>query len=133
MKILHALVGYLAATAQRPFHSFAFASPLAAINYDGYVNNTTTTQNRIDGALMEHVLNSIVQPCQNAAYHSVYANTTQNHGDSALMKRVPGDIIKARQWVAVTPAFIAIDVIFAAVAISLFWIEEDDPVRETKV
>ena len=127
MKILHALVGYLAATSQRPFHSFAFASPLAAINYDGYVN--TTTQNRIDGALMEHVLGSIVQPCQTAAYHSGYANTTQNHGDGALMKRVPGDIIKARQ-VPVLPIFIVIDVIIAAITISLYVIEQDDPVRE---
>ena len=34
MKILHALVGYLAVTTL-PFHPFAFASPLAAsIDYD---------------------------------------------------------------------------------------------------
>ena len=67
MKILHALVGYLAVTTL-PIHPFAFASPLAAsINYDsdGYVNLNTTQNNlNIDGALMKHVLDSIVEACQ---------------------------------------------------------------------
>ena len=66
MKILHALVGYLAVTTL-PIHPFAFASPLATIDYDGYVNNTHQTV------------------------------TTENHSDGALMKRAPGDIIDARQ------------------------------------
>ena len=91
MKILYALVGYLAVTVL----PFAFASPLpvAAIDYDGYVN------------------------------------TTQHHSDSSLMKRVPGNIIKARQWVAVAPVFLAIDAIIAAVTLSVVWVESDEPVR----
>ena len=62
MKILHTLVGYLAVIAL-PLHLFAFASPLAAIDYDGYVD---TTQNHIDsdGTLMKHVLGTIVETCQ---------------------------------------------------------------------
>ena len=53
MKIPHAsaLVGYLAVIAL-PFYPFAFASPLAAIDYGGYVN---TMQNHTDRALMNHV------------------------------------------------------------------------------
>ena len=51
MKILHALVGYLAFTALN-FYSFAFVSPLAAIDYDNYVD---TTQTHKDGALMKRV------------------------------------------------------------------------------
>ena len=54
MKTLHALVGYLAATAL-PFHPFALASP-AATDHDGYVNTVTTaTQNREDIAHMKRV------------------------------------------------------------------------------
>jgi hypothetical protein len=80
MIILRALVGYLAVTAL----PFAFASPLAAIHYDGYVD---TTQNHIDIALMKRVLNSIVETCQTVTYHSGpgYVDTTQNHNDSALI------------------------------------------------
>ena len=118
MQILHALVGYLAVTAL-PFHPFAFASPapLAAIDYDGYVN---TTQHQ---ALMKQALDSIVETCQTV--------TTQNHRDSALMKREPGDIIEARQLaipVAGLIFFIVADIVFAIV-----WIEEDNPVRGSDV
>ena len=58
MKMIHALVGYLAVTAL-PLHLFAFGSPL--INYDGYVN---TTQNLIDGALMKRVPGDIIEARQ---------------------------------------------------------------------
>ena len=119
MKILHALVGYLAVTAL-PFHPFAFAS-LAAINYDGYVN---TTQNHIDGALMKHVLGTIVETCQTV--------TTQNHEDNALMKRVPGDIlVEARQWEI--PIATLISFIVSGIILSLVWIGDDDPVRGNDV
>ena len=52
MKILHALVGYLAVTAL-PFQCFhPFASPLAAIDYyDGYVD---TTQNHSGSAVLKY-------------------------------------------------------------------------------
>ena len=60
MKVVHALVGYLAVTAL-PFHRFAFASPLAAIYYDGYVN---TTQNHTDSALMKRVPGDIIEARQ---------------------------------------------------------------------
>ena len=119
MKILHALVGYLAATAL-PFCPFAFAYPLAAIDYDGYVN---TTQNNIDGALMKHLLGSIVETCQTV--------TTKNHSDIALMKRVPGDIIEARQLSA--PAVVLIISIVVVIGLSVYWISGDDPVRGNDV
>jgi hypothetical protein len=72
MKILHALVGYfnlavtlnsLVTLAVLHFHPFAFASPLAAIDYDGYVN---TTQNHGDSALMKRVPGDIVEARQAA-------------------------------------------------------------------
>ena len=60
MKILHALVGYLAVAAL-PFSPFAFAHPLAAIDFDGYLN---TTQNLIDGALRNHISGDIIEARQ---------------------------------------------------------------------
>ena len=60
MKILHALVGYLAVAAL-PFSPFSFAHPLAAIDFDGYVN---TTQNLIDGALRNHISGEIIEARQ---------------------------------------------------------------------
>ena len=121
MKILHAIVGYLAVTAL-PFSPFAFASPLAAIDYDGYVN---TTQNHIDGNFMKHVLGRIVE-----IYHWQTV-TAQNHSDSALMKRESVDDIDARQLPA--PVVVAIISLVAAVVLSLFWIGGDDPVRGNDV
>ena len=63
MKILHALVGYLAATTLAS-HPFAFASPLrlAAIDFDsdGYVK----TQNYKDSALMKRVSGDIIETRQ---------------------------------------------------------------------
>ena len=130
MKILHALVGYLAVTAL-PFHPFAFASPV--IDNDGYVT-VDITQNPIDGALMKHVLGSILETCQTVTYHSgLYVNTTtQNHSDSALMKRVPGDIIEERQLAAVPPVLIIIAIV-AFIVLNIFWIKSDDPVRGNDV
>jgi hypothetical protein len=118
MKILHALVGYLAVTVTSlPPHPFAFASPLSAIHYDGYMN---TTQYHIDGALMKHVLGSIVETCQTVTYHS----------DSALTKRLPGDIKEARQEppIPVIPVQFLIAAIIVTVIIGVIWIGEDDPV-----
>ena len=66
MKTIHALVGYLAATAL-PFSIFAFASPVAAnIDYDGYVNTTLPTQSHRDdgGALIKRVPGDIIEPRQ---------------------------------------------------------------------
>jgi hypothetical protein len=107
-----------------PFHPFAFESPLAAIDYDGYVN---TTQYHIDGALMEHVLGSIVESCQTVT--SGYVNTTQNHTDSDLRIRVLGHIIDARQAGAVVPVVAAILAIVSIVVLGIIWIQDDDPVR----
>ena len=120
MKILHALVGYLAVTTL-PFYPFAFAHPLVAgIDYDGYVD---TTQNHIDGALMKHVLGSIVETCQTI--------NAQNYSDGALMKRAPqaGDIqiIDARQLGV--PEVVGIISLVLVIAISVTWIGHDDPVR----
>ena len=133
MKILHALVGYLAVTAL-PFHPFAFASTLATIqvDYDGYVN---TTQNPIDGALMKHVLDSIVGTCQTVAYHGDYVNTTQNHrdSDSSLMKRIPGDVIEARAVPVIIPVALIIASIVVTVVLTVLWVKEDDPVRGSDV
>ena len=125
MKILHVLVGYLAVTAL-PFHPFAFASPLAAIDYDsdGYVN--TSMQIHIDGALMEHVLASIAETCQSSC-QTVH---TQNHrdGDRAIIKRVPSDIIEARQAELAPPVLVVIAIV-AVIALSIVWVQGDDPVR----
>ena len=125
MKILHALVGYLVVTAL-PF--LAFASPLATIDYDGYVD--TNTQNHIDSALMKQVLDTIVETCQTV--------TTQNHKDSALMKRVPGphgpgDIIEARQVPVAIPVTGFILFILADVVFTIVWIANDDPVSGNSV
>ena len=62
MNILHALVSYLAVTTL-PFNpgSYAFAYPLAAIDYDGYVN---ATQNRCDVALIKRVPGDIIEARQ---------------------------------------------------------------------
>ena len=114
MKILHALVGYLAITVL-PFQPLAFASPLATIDNDGYVNKT-----HIDGALIKHVLDSIVETCQTV--------TTQNLTGYDLMKRIPGDIIEARQ-AEILPAIAAITAIITTIAIGVLWIENDVPVR----
>ena len=124
MKILHALVGYLAVTAL-PFHQgpFAFAYPLAVIDYyDGYVN---TTQIPIDGALMKHVLGSIVATCQTV--------TTQNHGDSAIMKRVLDDIIIIEARQATIPVVGFILFVVADVIFTIGWISTDDAVRGSDV
>ena len=61
MKILHALVGYLAVAL--PFHPFKFAlaSPLAVIDYDGYVK---TTQDYGNSALMKRVPGDIIEARQ---------------------------------------------------------------------
>ena len=118
MKILHALVCYLSVTAL-PF--LAFASPMADIDYDGYVD---TTQNHIDGTLMKHVLGTIIETCQTV--------TTQNYSYSALMKRVPGDIIlEARQSAIPVVGFIFF--VVADVIFTIVWIESDDPVRGNDV
>ena len=123
MKILHGLVGYLAVTAL-PFHPFAFASPLAAIDYDGYVT-VDTTHNPIDDALMKHVLNNILETCQTvtSTYHSGYVNTMKNHSD----------IIETRFGPEVIPPVVAVIALVAAVTLSILWIESDDPVRGNDV
>ena len=119
MKILHALVGYLAVTALPFQFPFAFAYPLAAIYYDGYVN---ATQKSIDGALVKHVLGRIVETCQTVI--------TQKNGDNTLKKCVPGDIIKARQdEILAVPIIAFVSVIVIYVLVSIVWIAEDDTVR----
>ena len=61
MKILHALVGYLAATTLA-FYPFALASPLAAtsLDYDGYVDIKLNG----DSALMKRVPGDIIEARQ---------------------------------------------------------------------
>ena len=122
MKILHALVGYLAVIALP--YPFAFASTLE-IHYDGYVNSTAM-QNTIDGALFEHILGTIVETCQ-----TVTTTNREKHSDRALMKRVPGDIqlIETRQVELPVPDLGTITIIFAVALIALYWIGSDDPVR----
>ena len=117
MKILHALVSYLAFAAL-PFSPFSFAHPLATIDYDGYVN---TTQNHFDGALMKHALNTIAETC--------LAITTQNHSGSLLMERVPGDIIETRQIPVAVPIVWITVVIVGDILLTVLWIEDDDGVR----
>ena len=122
MKILHTLVGYLAVTTLS-FHLSAFASPLAVIDYDGYVD---TAQNHIDDALMKNILGTIVETCQIV--------TTQNYSDSVFKKRVlpqAGDIIEARQLPVPVVAIIILTV--ADVFIAVAWIGSDDPVRGSDV
>jgi hypothetical protein len=124
-KILHALVGYLTVTSL----PFAFASPLATVDYDGYVD-TSQSRNQVDDALMKHVLD-IAETCQTVTSHSGYLDTTTpNHSDSALEKRVPGDVIEARHP---GPLVEAIIVIVTSVAIALIWISDDGPVRGSDI
>ena len=125
MKILHALVGYLAVISLP--YPFAFASPLAIhFDSDGYVN-PTATQNTIDRALMEHFHSTIVETCQMDTTH------WKNHGDRALMKRIPGDIkvMEARQVEIVIglPEVAIILAVVLSVFLALSWIDSDDPVR----
>ena len=110
MKILIALFGYLAVTAL-PF--LAFASPLAAMDYDGYVNST---QNH---ALMKKGLVNIVE------------TSAQTHKDGALIKRVPGpgDVIEARQVEVIIPVAYTVLTMIADIGLSLWWISGDKPVR----
>ena len=126
MKMLQALVGYLAVTAL-PFYPFAFAaSQLESINYDGYANNLET---HIDGALMEQVLGSIVETCQTINI------TTPKHGDGTFMKHhdVSGDIIEARQEVEPSPTPIIIGAIIIVVILGIIWIVDDNSVRGNDV
>ena len=116
MKILHALVGYLAVTAL-PFHPFAFASSLApTIDNDGYVN--LNTQNHVLGQA------GAVEICQTIPM--------QNNGNTALMKRASGDIIEKR-WSELAPSALAIVAVVIAVTLAIVWIESDDPVRANDV
>ena len=128
MKILDAFVAYLAVTAL-PLHPFAFASPLATIDYDGYVN---ATRSHIGGALMETVLGNMLETCQTITSHSLsdYVNATQIHSDStSLMKRAPGHLIEARFGPEIVPYVLVVIAIVAAVTLSIVWVESDDPVR----
>ena len=133
MKILHTLVGYLAVTAL-PFHPFAFAFPLTAIDhYDGYVDSTTEPKH-IDSALMNQLLGDVLETCQTVTSH-YYVNATQTHSDNlnaSLMQRVPGDIIKGRFAPEVVPAVLFVIAIVLAVALSIIWTEEDVQVRRNE-
>ena len=102
MKILHAFVGYLAITAL-PFHPFAFASPLAAIDDDGYVTSSF----------------QVAETCQTVS-KQIHA------GDSSLIKFLPGDsdksdILEACQGEAaeMLPIITVITAIAAAVVLSI--------------
>ena len=87
MKILHALVGYLAVTAL-PFHLFAFASPLAAIDHDGCV---TMTQNYIDSALMKRVPGDIMEARQAAVIVPIAIN---------LVIAIVVDVVVIIDWIS---------------------------------
>ena len=135
MKILHALVGYLAVTAL-PFHPFAFATP-AATNYDGYVD---TSQNNTDGALTKHVLRiaNLLETCKTIAPHSLSVTSAQDHSDSAaLMKRTPpsqaGDDIEPRLVPEVVVVSVIVIAIVAAIALSIFLNELENTDSDNKV
>ena len=66
MRVLHVLISYLAVTAL-PFHPFAFASPLAAIDYDGYVDSTTQNHRVDDSTLMKRVPDDIMLEARQVA------------------------------------------------------------------
>ena len=128
MKILHALVGYLAVTSL-PFHPFAFAS-LLEIDYDGYVENHNASG--IDNALMKQVLDSIIETCQGV--------TMQNHSHTTLLKRGPGDtsIIDARQDPEIAfpegiPSVAVLFIIIGAIVLGLIWLVDDNDVRGNDV
>jgi hypothetical protein len=111
MKILRALVSYLASSA---LQFLAFASPLESIDYDGYVD-TTKSHNDRDVTLMNQI-------------------TTQNHKDVALLTRVPGDTIEARQVpIIVIPAIGLILFLVADVFAVVILISEDNPVGTNDV
>ena len=107
MQILYAFVGYFAVTVL-PFGPFAFASPLATIDHDGYVN---TTEYHIDSGLTKQAPGI----------------ETQNQKDSVLLKHVSGDVIEARQAGIIIPVAFAIISIVAEVGGALWWIKKDDP------
>ena len=133
MKIFHALVGYLAATALPPFHPSAFAAP--GIHYGGYVDTTQNPSHNIDGALTgtgtKGVLGNI-ETSQKVTSHtgslSGYVNATRNHSDSA-------NIIEARQpplAIAIPLLGLVITTVILVIA-SVSWISDDDPVRGNDV
>ena len=75
-----------------PFQSFAFASTLAGIHYDGYVD---TTQDQINSTLVKHVLdNFLVEVCISQSL-SGYVDARQNH--RRPLESVPGEIVEALQ------------------------------------
>ena len=103
MKILNALVGYLAVTAL-PFQCFhPVASPLAAIDYyEGYVD---TTQNHNGSALMKHELPGDIK-------------------EARQLMEVPVQLI---------PDAAAVIAIVVGIFFTIYWIREDDPVRGNDV
>ena len=119
MKMLQVLVGYLALTSL-PFNPLVFASPLAFINFDGYVNKT-----HIDGALIKQVLDNIVETCPGQRV------TTQKRRDSAVREIVSGDIIESRQeGIPPPPPPLIIATLLVAVIIGIAWILDDNYVRD---
>jgi hypothetical protein len=56
-----------------------------------------------------------------------FVNTRQNQNDGDLMKRVPGDsdIIEARQFLEEA---LVLEIV-AIISVSVYWIQEDYPVR----
>ena len=120
MKMLQALVGYLAITALH-FYPFVFAaSSLASINRDGYANKT-----HIDDALIKQVLDNIVETCPGQTV------TTQKRGDSAVREIVSGDIIESRQeGIPPPPPPLIIATLLVAVIIGIAWILDDNYVRD---
>ena len=83
MKILHALASCLAVTALH-FRRFAFASSLAAIDYDGYVNITQHHWHSDSGALMKRVPGDIIEARQAAIFLVVPAVVFIIVGEAAL-------------------------------------------------
>ena len=86
MKILHALVGYLAVIAL-PFYPYAFASPLAAIDYDGYVD---TRQNHKYVTPMKHAPGDIIEARQSPLVIPV----------TGLILFLVADVVLSIVWVA---------------------------------
>jgi len=66
--------------------------------------------------------------------HDGDSNVLQQRSD-ALMKRDPGEIVETRQgagWAGLAPTALVIIGIVAVVALSVIWVEGDNPVREMR-
>ena len=123
MKMFHALVGYLAATALPHFHPFAFAA--SGIHYDGPSYVDTTENYNTDGALTKH---NILETSQTVTSHTGslngYVNSTQNHSDIET-RQLPLPILIPLVGIVISTVVLVIT--------TVSWIADDNPVRGNDV